>query len=316
MRLRVATWNLENFDARNPVPLAERLAALRPTLVALDADVLCLQELGAERRDAQAPRTADQLDALLEGTPYAGFHRLAAGLPSGALTDVHNLAVLSRFPLASWRVVSNELVRPPAATLASAPGARDFPWDRPLLTAQVQLPDGEPLHLITAHLRAPLAASIEGQKSRGAWRSTAAWAEGFFLAGLKRTGQALEARLLVEACFDEDPEARVLVAGDLNADLGQTAVRILRARVEDTGNPALASRTLEPVGARVAPERCFSIVHEGRRQLVDHLLASPTLARAHVATTIANEGLLDDSTDVPPAGSFHAAVCAEFALGD
>lgn len=320
LRLRVATWNLENFDARGTVPLSARLSALRPTLLALAADVLCLQEVGAERLGSGEPRRLGQLEALLEGTPYAAFHRFAAGLANGALSDVHNQVVLSRFPLGEGRAVSNELVRPPAVTLvsASSAGAVPFPWDRPLLQVQVLLPDGRPLHLIAAHLRAPLAASIEGQKQGpGSWKSTAGWAEGFFLAGLKRTGQALEARLLVDACFDEDPAARVLVAGDLNAELGETAVRILRARVEDTGNPALAARTLEPLSARVPEARRFSLIHEGRRQLVDHLLASPALAQAHLRSALFNETLEDEGAlppDARPAGSFHAAAVAELAF--
>lgn len=315
MRLRVATWNLENFDERSPVPLATRVEALRPTLLALEADVLCLQEVGAERSAGQ-PRSLLELEVLLAGTPLEGFHRFSGGLATGGLSDVHNLVVLSRFPLADCRAVSHALVAPPSATLASAPqlGPQRFPWDRPLLQVKVLCLDGRPLQLIAAHLRAPLAAAIEGQKHGAhAWKSSAAWAEGFFLAGLKRSGQALEARLLVEACFDEDPQARVLVAGDLNAELSETPLRILQARVEDTGTPALAERTLESVSARVPPAWRFSLIHEGRRQQVDHLLASPALARAHVSTTVFNEGL-EEEGEVPPAGSSHAAVVAEFDL--
>lgn len=316
--MRVATWNLENFDERSPVPLEARRAALEPTLRALNADVLCLQEVGAERHGSSGPRALGLLDALLAGTPYEAFHRFAAGLANGALADVHNQVVLSRHPLRACRAVSNELVRPPAVTLASSTGAHDFPWDRPLLQVEVVLPAGPPLHVIAAHLRAPRASSIAGQKDGPwRWRSSSAWAEGFFLAGVKRTGQALEARLLVEACFDADPDARVLVAGDLNADLGETTVRILRARVEDTANEALAGRALEALSARVPEGERFSIIHEGRRQLVDHLLASPAVARGHVATRIFNHGLLDEGAaprDASPAGSFHAAVVAEVEL--
>ena len=70
MRLRLATFNLENLDTSSRgVPLDERCRVLRPQLVALDADVLCLQEVSAharrrvevlevERREAQIGRAS------------------------------------------------------------------------------------------------------------------------------------------------------------------------------------------------------------------------------------------------------------------
>lgn len=320
MRLRVATWNLENFDARSPTPLAERVSALRPTLLALQADVLCLQEVGSERSAAQAPRRLVQLDALVEDTPYAAFHRFAAGLPNGGLNDVHNLALLSRYPLLACQAVANELVPALQVRRQTARSAEPQPvaWDRPLLYAQVQLPEGAPLHVIVAHLRAPIAAPVEGQKLGPMhWRSTAGWAEGFFLANLKRTGQALEARLLVDRCFDDAPDARVLVAGDLNAELGETALRVLRAREEDTGAPELRARVLAALGERVPEARRFSLIHEGRPQLVDHLLASRALMQGEVAAWALNDGLQDEGARPPEAGfagSFHAPLVAAFEL--
>ena len=43
-RLRIATFNLENLGAREDAPLEGRIEKLRPQLLRLDADVLCLQE--------------------------------------------------------------------------------------------------------------------------------------------------------------------------------------------------------------------------------------------------------------------------------
>ncbi len=47
MRLRIATFNLENLDdkAEQKPKLAERIQVMRPQLIRLDADVLCLQEV-------------------------------------------------------------------------------------------------------------------------------------------------------------------------------------------------------------------------------------------------------------------------------
>jgi len=68
VRLRIATFNVENLDEprRHGVSLDERIAVLRPQLLALRADVLCLQEVNAQdRRDPQHALRA--LDRLLEG---------------------------------------------------------------------------------------------------------------------------------------------------------------------------------------------------------------------------------------------------------
>lgn len=300
------------------MPVEERVEALRPVLERLAADVLCLQEVGAPR--AGGARRLSLLDELLEGTRYAGFHRFGAGLPSGGLNDVHNLVVLSRLPFVSSRAVAHAKVARPSLERATAPDARlELTWDRPLLQVSLALEGGRVLHVIAAHLRAPLAAPLDGEKlSPFSWRRSSAWAEGFFAAGLKRMGQALEARLLVDELLDADPAALVLVMGDLNAELDQTPLRILRARVEDTGNEALRSRVLTPLTDRIAPDERFSIFHEGTPQLVDHLLASQALARTLASAHIVNEGLQDEWAAAVKgqrtAGSFHAPVAAVLAI--
>src|SRR3546814_11447586 len=102
---------------------------------------------------------------------------------------------------------------------------------------------GATLHVLNLHLRSPLASPIPGQKlSAGSWRSLAGWAEGYFAATLKRSGQALEARLRVEQIFDSEPAALIAVCGDLNAGAAETPARLLQARVAATSNEAPAAR--------------------------------------------------------------------------
>ncbi|MEQ8192966.1 MAG: endonuclease, partial [Rhodospirillales bacterium] len=74
---RVGTFNLENLDDKPDLdpPLAERLGILRPQLLRLKADLLCLQEVNAQRGASGQPRTLAALDRLLAGTPYVDFHR-------------------------------------------------------------------------------------------------------------------------------------------------------------------------------------------------------------------------------------------------
>ncbi len=320
-RLRVATFNLENLDDPGDPPLDVRAKALRPQLERLDADVLCLQEVNAQHPAKGEPRRLLALDRLLEGTPCAGFHRAAADPPA----DRHNLVVLSRWPIRALQLIRHELVPPPLVRLATSRPPQHDPrpvaWDRPILHAGIALPVGRVLHVFNMHLRAPLAAPVPGQKKGAdAWRTVGGWAEGFYLASLKRAGQALEARLAVERVFEAEPDALVLAAGDLNAETEQTAVRIIRAEPEETGDRRLAARALVPLEQAVPEERRFSVLHGGRKVLLDHLLASRSLHAWFRGAEIHNEALGDEVEEedrVPhPPESHHAAVAAEFVMPD
>ena len=186
-------------------------------------------------------------------------------------------------------------------------------WDRPLLEVHVELPGARTLVVWDAHLRAPLAAAIEGQKAAHQWLSSAAWAEGYLLATIKRVGQALELRHHVDRRLDADPDAGSGGAGDLNAGVDSAAYRLLRADVEDTGAPALAGRALIALEERVAADRRYTVRLRGRP-----LLASPALAR-HLVDAAIDNAALEDEHDLEvagraPVGSLHAPLVAELEL--
>jgi endonuclease/exonuclease/phosphatase family metal-dependent hydrolase len=319
MRLRVATFNVENLDEPPPGgrSLDERIAVLRPQLLALRADVLCLQEVSARLRHG-GQRALRALDQLVEGTPYAAFERAASHAPTGRLADIHNLVVLSRLPIVAHRQLLHDLVEAPVLRLATAPTPRDeaVRWDRPILEVHLGLPDGRPLIVFDVHLRAPRAAAIAGQKlTAQRWRTVEGWAEGYLLSAIKRAGQALELRRRIDQLFDADAAARILVAGDLNADVTGSAYAILRASVEDTGNPALAGRSLIALEERISDAERYTVIHDGRRSMLDHLLASASLASGYAGGAILNGGLLDEveveRQGIEPAGSLHAPLVVE-----
>jgi len=325
MRVRVATFNVENLDDRpGLVPsLAERIGVLRPQLVALRADVLCLQEVHGQKVDKHLPRQLRALDELLETTEYAGFHRASTLAHDHGSIDVHNLVVLSRFRIASHEQVRHDVVRGPIyqqVTASPPAAAARVEWDRPLLVVTLDLGEEHPpLHVINVHMRAPLAALIEGQKaSQFVWKTTNGWAEGYFLAEMKRAGQALEARLIVDRILDADPGAFIVVAGDFNAEGREGPLRLLCADPEDTGNAALGPRSLVPL-EQAAPEGTrFTVLHHGRKQMLDHVLVSRSLEGRARGAEIANAALEDEFTAYVagshPAGSFHAPVVVEMEL--
>jgi endonuclease/exonuclease/phosphatase family metal-dependent hydrolase len=322
--LRIATFNVENLG-KPIIPgasLQERIWLLRPQLLRLRADVLCLQEVDSERPRGGGERRLAALDALLADTPYDGFHRVSTVSRSkGNYRDKHNLVILSRFPISGQRQILHDFVAPPlhrpvAEKSECAGEPAPVEWDRPVLHAQLRLNNGPMLHVINVHLRAPRAAFIAGQKQSQIWRSMSGWAEGFFLAAVKRAGQALEVRLLVDSLLDADADALIVVCGDFNADVHEVPVRTIRGDEEDAGNPHLAARTLVPVERSLADSRRFSVVHHGRPQMLDHLLVSRPLLAWYRSVEIHNEALGDELvTSHAVRGSpesFHAPVVAEF----
>jgi endonuclease/exonuclease/phosphatase family metal-dependent hydrolase len=262
---------------------------------------------------------------LLAGTPYAAFHRATTvSRSTGGIRDKHNLVILSRAPILEQRQIFHDLVSPPRCRLATV-GAdddaeQDIEWDRPFLCVAIRLDCGRTLHLLNVHLRAPRAAFLAGQKtSARTWRTMSAWAEGFFFAAVKRAGQALEVRLLVDQLFDNDDDALIVVCGDFNADVHEVPVRTIRGDEEDAGNPHLILRTLVPVERSLAHSRRFSVVHHGRPQMFDHLLVSRPLLAWYRGVEIHNEALGDELI-TPNAvhgspESYHAPVVAEFMIG-
>jgi endonuclease/exonuclease/phosphatase family metal-dependent hydrolase len=102
LKLRIATFNLENLDFEKPgkkPTLQERIAVMRPQLERVDADILCLQEVNGQEETGQ-PRRLLALDALLKDTQYASFNR-ASTMDEGPpqVYDERNLVILSRFEI-------------------------------------------------------------------------------------------------------------------------------------------------------------------------------------------------------------------------
>lgn len=327
--MRVASFNLESLDLppRAKLPLVARSAVLRPQLARLNADILCLQEVNGQKPTPHEVRALLALDELLAGTAYAGYDQAFTQRVGGrGVFDVHNLVVLSRFPIHDVRQIKHDLV-PPArvhqvtkdASIMSVVQSEQVVFDRPLLIVSIELPGKQLLHVINLHLRAPLSAPIEGGKlAASVWKSARSWAEGYYLAEIMRAGQALEARFMIDELFDGDEEALILVCGDFNAEANETPVRIMQADEEDTGNSRLANRVLLLPERGLAREQCFSVLHHGQRQMLDHFLLSRSLLGHFQRLEVHNEALEDEFVGQmrgqPSPVSHHAPLVAEFSL--
>ena len=322
--MRITTFNLESLGnrRRHGASFEERAAVLRPQLERVKADILCLQEVDASK--AGNTRRAVDLERLVEGTPYAK-HRLVVSSMGDGPADVHNLAVLSRLPIIEEHTIRHALVEPLQFRRHTAlpPDDASVPlaWDRPLQHLLLALPGGQQLHVFNVHLRAPLAAAVPGQKAGPfAWKTVSGWAEGFFAAAVKRAGQALELRLAIERVFDAEPDARIAVCGDFNAEDHDTALRLACAAEDDTGSGHLAGPVLTPVERTLPADRRFTVLHHGRPQMLDHILASRALFADFAGVEIHNEMLEDELVAYGrinrPPQSLHAPVVAVFDLGE
>jgi len=94
--LRIATFNLESLDDDE---LSARIAVLRPALVHLRADILCLQEVNGQRAARGRERRLAALSALIAETHYAGYQMISTLTIEAHSADRHNLVILSRLPI-------------------------------------------------------------------------------------------------------------------------------------------------------------------------------------------------------------------------
>jgi endonuclease/exonuclease/phosphatase family metal-dependent hydrolase len=231
--------------------------------------------------------------------------------------------ILSRFPFLDLREVRHEALPPLLHTMQTAvppePGYRPLRFDRPLLLAEIDIGGGRCLSVVNLHLRAPLAATVAGQKQAPfVWKSVSGWAEGYLLSAVRRSAQALELRLLIDRLLDQDLQHLIAIAGDFNAEDHETPLKLAVGAEEDTGNGALAARSLVVLDRALPADRRWSVLHHGRPQMLDHVLASRSLYGHFRSIEVHNEALGDEAVAyakaINPPGSYHAAVVAEFDL--
>lgn len=293
---------------------------MRPQLERVAADIICLQEIHSQGPTGSITLAA--LDQLLSGTPYAGFNRQSTLTTSGQLYDQRDLVTLSRFP-----IVNTQLIRDSAGprlsyqmATANPPDltANSVEWERPMLYTHIDIGSGCTLHLINVHLKSKLASNIPGQKiDNFTWRTVSAWAEGSFISSMKRLGQALQARLMIDNIFDTHVLGSLIaVAGDFNAGAEEVSLKAFCGLVEETGNPAHVARAMIPCENNTPDSARYSLLHLGKGQMIDHIVVSRPLLRHFRDAEIHNEVLPDESgafrQDTKFPESDQAPVVAEF----
>ncbi|MEU4237388.1 endonuclease/exonuclease/phosphatase family protein [Actinoplanes sp. NPDC026619] len=317
--LRISTFNLENFD--ETPDLADRILLMRPQIQRLRADIACFQEVHGQERPGR-PRALLALRALLDDTNLAGAELVSTKPKDDGVYNERNIVVATHLPVLSRQQLRNELVAAPTYRRLTANPPDQFPIEvgveRPILHVELDV-GGRPLHVINVHLKSKLPTDIPGgMLDTFTWRTADAWAEGSFISSMKRMAQALEVRRLVDQILDRDPDARIVVAGDFNATPDEIPVLAIRGQVEDTGNGALSQRVLVPIEQTVPESSRYTLFHQGKGNMLDHMLVTRNLLASYRGSEIHNELLHDESqsfaTDKKFPESDHAPVVATFDL--
>ena len=323
--LRIATFNLENFDFpasdadENEPTLAERIALMRPQIVRLRADIACFQEVHGQERPGE-PRALLALRELLTGTNLENANLVSTKPKNEGVYDVRNIVVATHLPVHGREQLRNELIGAPMYRRVTADPPDQFAIEigveRPILHVRLGLGAFD-LHVINVHLKSKIPTPIPGRTDGPfVWLTPDAWAEGVFISSMKRMAQAVEVRRLVDNILDADPDARIVVAGDFNATPDEIPVMAIRGNVEDTGNAALSGRVLVPIEHTVPQSSRYTLYHQGRGEMLDHMLVTRNLLAYYRGSEIHNEILHDESAafavDRKYPESDHAPVVATF----
>jgi len=324
MKLRIATFNLENLDITTSEPtLEQRKKILTPIIERMQADIICFQEVHGQET-SNDKRELIALLELLRGTTYENYHLSTTKTENpDKVYDKRNLVTISKFPILESNQFKNDFIPAPfyksVTEIPEPTQAGKIGLERPFLYSKIGI-NGAPIHIVNVHLKSRIPIPIKGQSRNfryyTKWNSAAAWAEGSFISSMKRVSQALEVRMFIDNLFDQDENAKVIVCGDFNAHPDEVPVQAICGSVENHGNTALKNREMLPCENTIPDSSRYTYLHHGKKRLLDHLLMSRNLLQYYRTSEIHNEVLPDESlagaSDQKFPESDHAPFISEF----
>jgi endonuclease/exonuclease/phosphatase family metal-dependent hydrolase len=281
---RVATYNVENYldhptESRPRAKSAESRARIRESIRALRPDVLALEEIGGTNALMELRRSLKA-----EGLEFPHWEFV-----SGFDTNIH-VAVLSRFPFTARRPHTNETF------LLSG---RRFHVSRGFAEVDVRVNPRYSFTLIAAHLksRRPVPQADEAEQ---------------------RLEEAKILRRIVDSRLASNPDANLIVLGDLNDTKDSASTKLVigrgKTKLVDTRPGERNGDSAPNENPRYEP-RNITWTHyygvEDSYSRIDYILLSPGMAREWIGKetyvlTIADWGV----------GSDHRPLVATFNTGD
>ena len=285
--LSVASFNVENLAPSNPQTKFDRLAAQVVTNLR-SPDVIAVEEVqdnngSQDDGTVDSSTTTDKLIAAIRsaGGPAYTAHwvnpadKADGGQPGGNIRNVllvrsdRDIEVVERDsgdPNHEAEVVAERRGKRSLPTLTTSPGRIDptnpaFEDSRKPLVAELRY-RGERIFVAAVHF------SSKGGDDPlfGRWQQPIRSSEA------ARHEQAKAVRGFVDDLLAVDPQAKVVVAGDVNDFEFSDTANILVDTLEGSGATALTDlpRTLPA-------EQRWTYVYEGNSQVLDHILLSPSL---------------------------------------
>jgi len=325
---KVMTWNLENLfepgtDAGPDTQeqYQQKLNSLAVVILGLDPDVLAVQEVGS-------PAAFNDLVGLLQARyPHLRLsaHPDSRGIRVGFLSKlvIEEMEEILVFPEAGL---------PKVAGLDQQGNLIDVTsLGRGALRIQVSPNPGFPIDFITAHLKSKLLTypSATG-RPRFSPRNENERARVAGIALLKRTAEAVALRVKANELLEGNVQKALIVLGDMNDVTDAATTQILQG----PGGSEIGTRgfnrqdqgddtRLFNLAPLLPEERRFSRIHNGTKELIDHVFVSQELLPGQPRKVPVVDSHVDDNLpsigDDPNArrgkpSSDHAPVIATFEI--
>ncbi len=293
----VMTWNVENLfppgsfvSPTSGSPVTEehfnaKLKFLADFITGLDQkpDVIALQEIGGQ--DNSDLRSIEALQALLGGE-YS--HRAISPFPDGRHIRV---AFLARLDL---QRISGDIRDFPPGPLASVPdfgGGSNTRMGRGALKVEVEPLAGVTIRLVALHLKSKLLTfPRQGGGTSFQPKDENERAFGAGIALMRRAAEAVTVRTFINGEMEAAPAVHTIVLGDFNDEpLAATSQISLGppdrdVKSTDQSDPVRLYNLVDSIPLRgtntkdfLAETERFSRIHEGRGELIDHIMVSKGL---------------------------------------
>jgi endonuclease/exonuclease/phosphatase family metal-dependent hydrolase len=292
----VMTWNVENLfppgsfispSSRSPVTeehFNAKLRFLADFIASLDRkpDVIAFQEIGGQTNNDL--RSIEALQARLGGE-YP--HRSISQAPDGRRIRV---VFLSKLELK----LPKDITDFPAGPLGTVPdfgGASIAKMGRGALKVEVEPQAGIGIRLVNVHLKSKLLTfPREGGGTSFQPRDENERAFGAGIALMRRAAEAVTVRSLINAEMEASPAVHTIVLGDLNDEPLAATSQIFCGPADqdikstDQDDPVRLYNLVDSIPLRgtntktlLAETERFSRVHEGKGELIDHIMVSKGL---------------------------------------
>ena len=280
MKFKIMTWNVENFfpvgvgaGPKTPAEYDAKLANLAAVIQGQDPDVIALQEVG-DQGHAQ-PRPLTDLANKLGGTyrSEVSHHSDTRGI---------RVALLVRSTLnAAAQTEITQLDTAPPLNFQSLDGTPLTEMGRGAIHLRVQVAN-QSIHVITAHLKSKLL-EFPGNKFTTKDEDLRVRVAAAALA--RRCAEAAALRMRVTTLRKNTPNETVILLGDLNDGPAAATTEMLygpSGSQPDVGQPGTGfdkpdegdAQRLFNVTGLIPPDRRYSRIFQGKKELIDHILVS------------------------------------------